>query len=310
MATLLSVLALLLSDQFSFLGATTIALLLGLALANSRLNTTPFQAGLKFTEKVLLEAAIVLLAFGLNAKVFSQLGWLTWGFVAFSVLLVFLSAYGISRWFGLSAQMGALLGAGSAICGSAAIGAVAPLLHSKEEETGLSIGVINLLSTLALFMLPLLASSLALAPAGSGLLIGGIIQSMGHVVGAGFAVNAEVGALATMIKMGRVLLLIPLLIILYFVGRSRVITTSKTSFPLFIPLFVGCTLLAQLPAFPLSWAKALAQAGDYLLLAAMVAIGYKIHLKSLITMAGPALLAGILIFIGQLVLYLGFLYFG
>lgn len=306
-ATLLAVLSVWVSGYSSFLGGATVALLLGMILGNSTSKTPGLAPGLVFTEKKLLEVAIVLIGFGLNTRIFSQLGWGNWAFVGISVLLVLGLAVLVSRWFGLSLRLGTLLGAGSAICGSAAIGAVSPLLHSKEEETGLSIGVINLLSTAGLLLLPILAASFGLSAENSGLMIGGVLQSMGHVVGAGFSVSTEVGTLATVVKMGRILLLIPLLLALFFIGRKNQGSGGKTAFPWFVPLFVLSLLLAQLPAFPQELSADLSQAGDYLLVMAMVGIGYKIKLRSLFQMAGPALLVGGLIFLFQVMLYLGFL---
>ena len=283
------------------------ALLLGLLLGN--LNASPewMKPGMGFAEKRVLEAAIILLGFGLNIRIFSELGWSVWGFVGASVVAVLVAALLVGRWLGLSSGLCALLGAGSAICGSAAIGAVSPLLHSKEEETGLSIGIINLLGTLGLLLLPVISTLLAFSTESSAMMIGGILQSMGHVVGAAFSMSPEVGTLATIIKMGRIVLLIPLMLGLFFIGQKSKPGGQKVAFPLFIPLFLLALGLAQLSAFPPELAGGLSTAGDYLLVMAMVGIGYKIRIQPLLKMAGPALLAGALIFIFQILIYLAFL---
>lgn len=307
-AAALALLSVFLAGFGSFLGSATIALILGMLMGNTRLRSQKIEKGLGFTEKKILEAAIVLIGFGMNSHIFSALGANTWVFVGSSVVLVLIIALLVSRWFGLSSSLGALIGAGSAICGSAAIGAVSPLLHSKEEETGLSIGVINLLSTLGLIFLPILSGVLALSTESSGLVIGGVLQSMGHVVGAGFSLGDEVGTAATVVKMGRILLIIPLLLVLFFMNRKKKVEGKKLSFPVFIPLFIGALVLAQMPFFLESWAAFLAKAGDFLLVAAMVAIGYKIRLKPLFKMAGPALAVGFVVFAFQILLYLLFLY--
>lgn len=292
----------------SFLASATIALLLGIILGNSGINVGRAEAGMKFTESKVLETAIVLIAFGLNMKVFTALGLNTWIFVGSSVVMVIGVALIAGRWFGLSLKMGALLGAGSAICGSAAIGAVAPLIHSKEEETGLSIGVINLLSTTGLILLPILSGVLSLSTEDSGLLVGGVIQSMGHVIGAGFSLGEEIGAAATVVKMGRILLIIPLILVFFFISRKDKTQGKKMSFPFFIPWFVLALVMAQMPFFPEGWSKILAKIGDYFLIAAMVAIGFKIKLKPLFKIAGPALMVGFIIFAFQIALFLGYLF--
>lgn len=308
MAGAFALLSIFLAGFDSFLSSASIALLLGMLVGNSKMKVESFGSGLNFTEKKILEAAIVLLAFGMNAKIFSALGAGTWLFVGLSVVLVISVALLLGRWFGLTFKMGALLGAGSAICGSAAIGAVSPLLLSKKEETGLSIGVINLLSTIGLILLPILSGLLSLSNESSGFFIGGVLQSMGHVVGAGFSLGNEVGTAATVVKMGRVLLIIPLMLILFMMNRKKGNDGKKMAFPLFIPLFILALILAQMPFFPQAWSSFLAKTGDFLLIAAMVAIGFKIKLKPLFKMAGPALAVGMIIFTFQILLYLTYLY--
>ncbi len=304
----LALLSIFLAGFGSFLGAATIALILGMMLGNSKILAGKLEKGFFFTEKKVLETAIVLIGFGMNARIFSALGVGTWIFIGSSVILVIAVAMMLGRWFGLSVKMATLLGAGSAICGTAAIGAVSPLLHSKEEETGLSIGVINVLSTMGLLLLPVLSGILALNDQSSGLIIGGILQSMGHVVGAGFSLGEEVGSAATVVKMGRVLLIIPLMLILYFLNRGRKSGGKRMSFPVFVPLFALALALSQLPFFPAAWASTLAKTGDYLLITAMVAIGFKIKFRPLFRMAGPALGVGLLVFVFQILLYLLYLY--
>ena len=308
LAGALAAVSIILAGFGSFLASATIALLLGIILGNSGIKVGRIEAGMKFTESKVLESAIVLIGFGLNMKVFSALGLNTWVFVGSSVVMVIGVALIVGRWFGLSPKMGALLGAGSAICGSAAIGAVAPLIHSKEEETGLSIGIINLLSTTGLILLPIMSGVLSLNTEDSGLVIGGIIQSMGHVIGAGFSLSEEVGAAATVVKMGRILLIIPLLLIFFFISRKSKTPGAKMSFPYFILWFVLALVLAQMPFFPEGWSKILAKTGDILLITAMVAIGFKIKLKPLFKLAGPALMVGFIIFAFQIALFLGYLY--
>lgn len=310
-AVVLAGVAIMLSAYIPFAGSATLALLLGLALGNINLGSSRINAGLAFTERKVLEAAIVLIGFGLNARIFSQMGWSTWLFVGLSVLAVLGIALLAGKALGLSARLSVLLGAGSAICGSAAIGAVSPLIRSEEAETGLSIGIINLLGTVGLLLLPAVSVMMAFSDESSSLLIGGVLQSMGHVVGAGFSMGDNIGTLATVVKMGRILLIIPLMIALYFVGRGQVnkSTGRPTAFPVFIPLFILSLLLAQIPAFPQSVSANLASIGDYLLIAAMVGIGFKIRIRPLFKMAGPALLAGLLIFTFQIALFVAYLYF-
>lgn len=307
LTAVLAAIAVALGGLTDYVSSAMVALALGMVLGNLPLKLEPAAPGFKFVEKKVLETAIVLLGFGLNAAIFSKMGITTWAMVGVSVLLVLLAAYGISRWLGLSGTMGVLLGTGSAICGSAAIMAVSPLLKSRQEETGLAVGVINLLSTIGLLLLPVFVGALSLGEQQQGLMIGGTLQSMGHVVCAGFLLGEAPGGAALVVKMGRVLLLIPLILIFFFANTKKAAGKAKAAFPWFVPLFIVSLVLAQLPFFPASLAEQLATGGNYLLIAAMVAIGFKIKFRSLFKMAGPVLIAGSIVFSFQIIFFLAYI---
>ncbi|MEX0966291.1 MAG: putative sulfate exporter family transporter [Bacteroidia bacterium] len=307
----LAALAIGLARYLPFAGSATLALLLGIVLGNAGPPFSRLVPGLSYAEKKVLEISIVLIGFGLNIRIFSQLGFSIWVFIGASVVVVMGVAFLIGKAVGLTSRLSALLGAGSAICGSAAIGAVAPLIQSTKEETGLAIGIINALGTVGLLLLPAVITLMDYSDDAAGLMIGGVLQSMGHVAGAAFAVNDNIGTLATVIKMGRIVLIIPLLIILYFAGRGK--STEKKrglkGFPLFILFFLASIGIAQIGAFPQALATQLSQAGNYLLIVAMVGIGFKIRIRPLFNIAGRALASGALIFVFQILLYLVYLNF-
>ena len=98
-----------------------------------------------------------------------------------------------------------LLGVGNAVCGSSAIAAVSPVIKAEESDTGISIGVVNFLGTIGIFILPALAIKvLHFADLQASTLIGGSLQAVGQVVAAGFSVSDNVGEIATIIKMARI----------------------------------------------------------------------------------------------------------
>ncbi len=305
----IALLAVLISGFVPFVGAATLALFLGIILANTGKDFFLLNKGMEFTERKVLEVAIVLLGFGISARIFADLGTTTWVFVIASVAIVLLAAFLIGKVFRLSTRLSFLLGAGSAICGTTAIGAVSPLIGSKEEETGLSIGIINLLGTVGLLLLPAVSAMMGLSEDEAGIFIGGTLQSMGHVVGAAFTLGEETGTLATVVKMGRILMIIPLLIVAYLMTLrpSAKSAAGLKGFPWFVPLFIGSIALAHWAFFPEGLSVVLAKVGDYLLVAAMVGIGFKIRLRQLFRIAGPALMAGVATFVFQMIIFIAFL---
>ena len=302
LAFLIALVSLWLGDILQ-LGAVITSLGLGLLIGNFNINKPDFNPGIRFTEKRVLETSIVLLGFSLNFKYLQSFSLYLWLVLGLMVALVIGLSLSLSKRVGLSRNMGLLLGAGSAICGTAAIAAISPLIKAEERDTGLSIGVINLLGTLGIFFLPPLMILMDYEPEQAGFLLGGALQSVGHVTGAAFTLGEDTGKLALVYKMGRILWLIPLILTIYLIQRKKVSGGPVIKFPTFIILFLVAVSLAQFKAIPGEWKELLVQIGDFLLIAAMAAIGYKIRIRPLFSLAKPALLAGITIFSIQIMLF-------
>lgn len=281
-------------------GSVTLAILLGLVAGNIFKLGDTFQPGVKFSEKRILSLAIMLLGLKLNLQILSSLGVQTLLFIVIMVSLSVVTGLIIGRGFGLSRSFALLLGIGNGICGSSAIAAAAPILDANEEETGLSISVVNLLGTLGIFLLPLILQVITqFDHVTNGLLIGGTLQAVGHVTAAGFTMGEQVGTVATIVKMGRILMLGPILIMMgIFFGKKS--TGEKTGFRFPVPPFIiGFFILSivgsinLIPADLLSWLKGLSKEA---LIVAMAGIGLKIRLSSLLKQGPRALLVGSFVF--------------
>jgi uncharacterized integral membrane protein (TIGR00698 family) len=207
----------------------------------------------------------------------------------------------VGRWLGLPRSMALLLGVGSAICGSSAIAAVAPLVTRDRTEIGLSVGVINLLGTAGIFLLPAVVAFQGLGEPSGALLIGGSLQAVGHVVAAGFGVSDMVGELATAVKMFRVLLLGPVVVVLGLLIRSREGRTWKLV-PAYIVAFIVLAVVGNLGIFPVGWIDSMKIVSKVLLAIAMAGVGLRIQVAGLLRQAPRALLVGAIIFLVQILL--------
>lgn len=306
LAIVLMLIAKLISGTFPNLGTALIALVLGMIFRQIIVDFSPYQNGVVWTEKYILESAIVLIGFGFQVDKLSEIGISTIGLIIGGVVLIMAASFFLKKLFGENAGLYWLLGAGSAICGSSAIAAAAPLIRAKEEEIGISMATINLLGLAGMILLPLLASLFYFSNVQTGIYIGGILQSVGHVIGASFSINGEVGEIATIVKMGRVSLLIPFLLIVFFIFRKKS-DGSKLKFPLFIVFFLAAVLLSQTHFFTDQSIKYLSNAGDTLLNISMAAIGLKINIKSIWKISGKAFAAGLVLFLLQILIYTSFL---
>lgn len=299
-------LAMLLSQVLPKLGTALLALLLGIIIRLFIPQIGKFESGIKFSEKYILETAIVFIGFGFQVKQLVAIGSGTIGILVLSITLVVVFALLLKKLFKDQSNLFLLIGTGTAICGSAAIGATAPILKNKEEETGIALTVINVLGLLGMVLLPLIGSAFHFSNVDLGIFLGGILQSMGHVVGSAFSMGTEIGEIATIVKMGRISLLIPYLIIIYFVFNKSA-SGAKLSFPKFILFFIIAASLAQFDLFSESQLKTLSKFGDILLNIAMAAIGLKINLKILFKISGKAFIIGALVFILQICIFIIYL---
>ncbi len=293
---------------FNFGSLAINALLFGFILANVFKLSPKLTPGIKFSEKKVLGWAIALMGLQLS---FAQLS-LSWWLAPVIILAMVIAigiGYRIATRFGVFDSCGYMIGVGTAICGASAIAAVSPFLKTEAHETGVSIGVVNLLGTAGMVLLPAIALGLGFGADEAGVLIGGSLQAVGQVVGAGYAMSEATGEIATLVKLGRVLMLGPVVLFTAFIMHTKTEGVDrKKVLPGFILVFLLLLILANVFTIPdevLSYVK---QADKALLAVAMAGIGLQIKLRDLLKQGPKALLLGSLIFAVQISLMLAFIY--
>lgn len=307
LAVVITVLAKFISGLIPVLGLVLGALLIGMIAGNLPINLKSFTTGLKFSESRILELAIVLIGFGIDTNNLTNLNASLIIFIVAMILGVVLLSILLGKLFKIDLRLSVLLGAGNAICGSAAIAATAPMINAKEEEIGLSLGATNLLGTLGLVVIPAIVYFFSFADFESAVLVGATLQSIGHVAASSFSMTEAIGEWAMVVKMGRVILLIPFLLVLFLLGKGN--SGGKVKFPWFVLLFIGSLLLANSDVIPTAAAQNLSVTGNYLLAISMAAIGVGIRIRPLLKISGKGILVSALVFTAQImmvVLYLNF----
>ena len=312
---ILATLTILLS-QYVSLSATLIAILLGFIVGNSLQLSALFRLGIGWFESHGLAAAVALLGVQLNLSVLMQINPLSLPLIAAAILLTFMLTFLLAKLLRTSNTESCLLASGQGICGSAAVMAASKALNeTNKATTGLIIAVVNFLGFLGVFITPWLVQHVfKFNDIASGFLIGNTLQSMGHVVAAGFSVNDAVGNGAVLIKMCRILFLIPALLLIIFLQGRTVYTTeihgdnaeaSKPDWLKLIPWFIWA-FLALIVLNNLGWIAPniqgiLTQTGDVLFILAMVAIGLGIRIKAIWQQGVKLLVLGGLVFMLQIV---------
>jgi uncharacterized integral membrane protein (TIGR00698 family) len=284
------------------------ALIIGFVLANAfKLNAT-LTPGIKFSEKKILGWAIALMGLQLSfAKL--DLSWWLAPVIILAMLIAIGIGYRIATRFGVFASCGYMMGVGTAICGASAIAAVSPFLKTEAHETGVAIGVVNLLGTAGMVILPAAALALGFTNDEAGVLIGGSLQAVGQVVGAGYAMNEATGEIATLVKLGRVLMLGPVVLFTALIMHTKTQGVDrKKVLPAFILVFILLLIIANIFTIPEPVLAGVKTADKALLAIAMAGIGLQIKLRDLLKQGPKALLLGSLIFAVQISLMLAFVY--
>jgi uncharacterized integral membrane protein (TIGR00698 family) len=289
------------------LNAVIFGLLLGVVLGNIVKLPAQFNDGIKFSSSKILEFAIVMMAFEINLSELSKVGFPILATVVVSITLVLFLTLFLSRKMTCPGANGWLIGFGTAICGSAAISALGPLITKDKAQIGISLAVINILGGLGIFFVPMLIPLFNLETVEAGVIVGGSLHSMGHVAGASALLDEDVRNVAISVKLVRIALLTPALILFSNIINKKQDVSAKYSvkLPVYLLLFIAVSLVVTFFALPkefLALPKTLSSMG---LTIAMVAIGMGISFRTLIQSGGKALLFGSLIFIAYLVIILG-----
>lgn len=234
------------------------------------------HSGLKFGEKFILNVSIVLMGAGLSLGQVVDLGWNSLVIVFVSIVTAGFVAMLIGRLFALSRNLIILSAIGNAICGASAIAAAAPLIKARKEEVAVSIGIVNGLGTLWMFLLPILLINVEWFDAKEmSQWIGATLQAVGQVSGAGYAIAESVGKLAVTIKLGRVIMLGPVLIILGMFCHQQ--TGSKIFLPWFIIGFLVMMISRSLIEWPDAILAYVTLISKILLALAMTCMGWNIQ---------------------------------
>jgi uncharacterized integral membrane protein (TIGR00698 family) len=259
-----------------------------------------WAAGVNFSARKLLRIAVAFFGLRVSLQEIAQVGLAG---VTASVLIV-VSTLAIGTWVGmklmkLDRDTALLTAAGSAICGAAAVLAFESTLQSKPHQSAMAVGSVVLFGTLSMFLYPIAlhAGWLPLDTLGTGLFFGGTIHEVAQVVGAASNVSPEATHIATIVKMTRVMLLVPVLLGLgLWLNRSRAAQGAqgkqggKLAVPWFALGFLALVIVNSLHILPEAATSTLNMLDTFALTMAMTALGMETRIAQ-IRQAGPRALA-------------------
>jgi uncharacterized integral membrane protein (TIGR00698 family) len=264
-----------------YVEALVLALLIGVAVSAARDLPERFDAGIRFAGREMLEVAVCLIGVAVDTALLRRAGI---GLFAGVVVIVGASlaiTYGVGRAAGLPRRLAALLAAGNSICGNSAIAAVAPVIGADADDVAAAISFTAVLGVMVVLALPLLVPLLHLSHARYGVVAGMTVYAVPQVLAATLPVSAVAGAMATLVKLTRVLLLGPLVVAMSLVSRRKTGAKRGQIIPWFIIGFVVVAAARAAGLLPVSVIDALRLAATLLTIVAMAGLGLGVDIRAL-----------------------------
>ena len=279
------------------IGGAVFAILLGLVVGLF-FRPQACVPGIRFTGKKILQYSIILLGFEMHIGTILEVGSRSLVVLAFTVTAAFAVAAILYRVLRVPGKQAVLIGVGTCICGGSAIAATAPVIGADDDEIAGSISTIFLFNVVAVLVFPAIGRLLGLSDEGFGLWAGTAVNDTSSVVAAAAAWGEVAGndaalSLATIVKLTRTLLIIPITLFLaFYVARSNGASAEGSRgarfdfvkvFPWFVLGFVCAALVNSFLPLPPALPSFLSRCGKFMIVAAMAAIGLSTDARSLVS---------------------------
>lgn len=294
LSVLVAIAARFLADHYDT-PAMLLALLLGIALSFLS-EEGKAVAGIGFSAKMLLRLGVALLGARISLDLMAGLGVELIALVVLGVLATIAFGFVAARFFEHKWRFAFLTAGSVAICGASAamaISAILPKDERSEERLIFTVMGVTVLSTVAMIAYPILVTTLELSDLQGGVFLGGAIHDVAQVVGAGFSISEQTGDTATLVKLIRVSMLAPVVLVASLMIRRFADAPSGEARPPLLPGFViGFLILATLSSLhviPASVTEFLSDCSRWLLLIAIAAVGMKTNMKQILSVGGSAI---------------------
>lgn len=243
--------------------------------------------GINFASRTVLRLGVALLGARIGIAQIMALGWPPILLVVAGVATTIAAGLLLSAALGQSRGFGLLSGGAVAICGASAALALSAVLTKKvdERETVLAVIVVTTLSTIAMILYPMIATAVGLDHTNAGIFFGATIHDVAQVVGAGYTVSPETGDVAAYVKLLRVTMLLPVVMIIALASRRSAQEDGEARpplLPLFLVAFVALIALNSIGLFTATMVEYSSEFSRWCLATAIAAIGMKSSFQSLV----------------------------
>lgn len=280
----------------------TIAVIAGILLGNSGLSarqtsTDLLLPGLAFAGRSVLRLGVIAMGLRLSVGQIGALGTATILVIIATVTATFFGTQALGRRLGVSEPLSLLVATGYSICGASAIAAMESSSDADEDEVALSIGLVTLAGTIAMFAVPAIGDLLSLSDHHYAVWAGASIHDVAQVVAAGSSRGSAVLATAVVVKLTRVMLLAPLVTGVSLARHRRETRTNEprpAPIPLFVAGFLFLVAIRSTGIVPMTVIEGVADVEKLLFATALVGLGSGVRLDRMRTLGGAPLLLGAL----------------
>ena len=292
------------------IGASVIALFLGMGINACIRPNELLQKGLKFTSKRILKFAIILLGASLSIGTILTVGSMSLVVMCFTLLTCFGGGYFVGRALGLNWKLSNLISAGTGICGGSAIAAIAPVIDAEDTDIAYAMSATFLFDMAMIVLFPIMGRWMGLSDVAYGLWSGTAVNDTSSVVAAGYAFSEAAGDFATMVKLTRTLSIIPTVLIFAFLNISLkrkaavaapagTVETKKirfvSLFPWFIVGFIALAIVNSVGVIPTELSAGAKDLSKFLMVAALAAIGLNTSFRDMKKAGAAPMLHGFII---------------
>ena len=285
------------SAGLHLIGASVIALFLGMIVNRFYKPNDTTKPGIRFTSKKILKFAIILLGASLNIMTVLKVGRFSLTVMLFTLATCFGVGYFIGKALGLNWKMSNLISAGTGICGGSAIAAIAPVIDATDVDVAYGMSATFLFDMAMIVLFPIMGRALGMTDQAFGIWAGTAVNDTSSVVATGYAFSEAAGDFATMVKLTRTLAIISTVIVFALVQLNlkrkeamalqqdgsalKAEFSIKKIFPWFILGFLAMSIVASILPIPAQLVSGTKTASKFLMVCALAAIGLNTSFASM-----------------------------
>jgi len=299
-----------------YIGAPVMLLAIIIGLILHALDAVQvLKKGINWSSRGLLYGSVALMGLRIDFTDLSQAGFIAPTLVLLTLVVTLFGGYAIARSFGQSKDFSILMSGAVGICGVSAAAAISTALDdcaTRNEELAITVAGITVLSTMVMIVYPIAAHAFELNTLGNAILMGGGIHNISQAVGAGYAMSPEAGDLSVLLKLLRVSMLLPIIILVSVMWGKNAKTPYpslgakiKANAPPFLIVFLILAILSCLNLVPDPITKIGNEAAHWALVVSLVAIGIKTDMRQVLTVGVKPLIVMTLITLFMFTILLG-----